>query len=403
MRLLIALRGAPWLTADRALSYFKVYIVAQFCVAAVMAWMFRHESLGHGGGRPIGTDFMPFWYAARMAISGEPGRAYDDAALAAFGHAHAWIGNDPLERAPFFYPPTFLLLLMPLGFLGYVPAIVAFLATGYALLIACLRRIIRPVWGWAALILSPVMLLNTLINQNGAFTASCFGGAMLLLGRRPALGGVCLGMLVCKPHLAIAAPLALLAARSWRAFVACASTAAAMCITSWLAFGTDTWLRFIAHTATAKAVLENYADDWPKMQSVFGAVRVLHGSVAMGYALQTAVALLSLALLLRAAARQPAAGPLVGAAVATGLLCTPYMFDYDLVCLLVPMAFLGAAALRTGWLPWEKSVLLGLFVLPLVARLVTTRHGIPLVPPLVFCLLLLCLRRATSKEESVLF
>jgi hypothetical protein len=132
-------------------------------------------------------------------------------------------------------------------------------------------------------------------------------------------------------------------------------------------------------------------------------VRVLHGSEAIGYTLQALVAVLSVALLLRAAARQPAAGPLVGAAVAASLLCTPYMFDYDLVCLLVPMAFLGAAALRTGWLPWEKSVLLGLFGLPLVARLVTTPHGIPLVPPLVFCLFLLCLRRAASREESVLF
>jgi hypothetical protein len=403
MRPLSALRDAPWLTADRALSYLKVYIVAQFCVAAFMAWAFRHESLTHGSGRPIGTDFMAFWSAARMALGGDPGRAYDDGAVAAFEQSQAWISSDPLMRFPFLYPPTFLLLLLPLGLLGYVPSIVAFLATGYALLTACLRRIVRPLWGWAPLILSPVMLMNTLINQNGAFTASCFGGALLLLDRRPALGGICLGMLVCKPHLAIVTPLALFAARRWRALFACAGTAVAMCLASWLAFGTATWLRFITHAATAKAVLENYPDEWPKMQSVFGAVRVLHGSEAIGYTLQALVAVLSVALLLRAAARQPAAGPLVGAAVAASLLCTPYMFDYDLVCLLVPMAFLGAAALRTGWLPWEKSVLLGLFGLPLVARLVTTPHGIPLVPPLVFCLFLLCLRRAASREESVLF
>jgi hypothetical protein len=403
MRLLSALRDAPWLTADRALSYFKVYIAAHFAVAAFMAWAFHHESVTHGGGRPIGTDFMAFWSAARMALAGDPSRAYDDAAVAAFEHSQAWISADPLMRFPFLYPPTFLLLLLPLGYLGYVPAIVAFLATGYALLTACLRRIVRPLWGWGPLILAPVMLMNTLINQNGAFTASCFGGAMLLLERWPALGGMCLGMLVCKPHLAIITPLALLAARRWRAFFACAGTAIAMCVASWLAFGTDTWLHFIAHAATAKAVLENYPEEWPKMQSVFGAVRVLHGSEAMGYALQALAGLVSVALLLRTAIRQPAAGPLVGAAVAASLLCTPYMFDYDLVCLLVPMAFIGAAALRTGWLAWEKSVLLALFALPLVARLVTTPHGIPLVPPLVFCLLLLCLRRAGRREESVLF
>jgi alpha-1,2-mannosyltransferase len=396
MRLNGTLRSAQWLTPDRAQSYLRVYLALQLVLMGFVAWAFRHESLTAGGGRPIGTDFMAFWSAAHMAVTGQPARAYDDAAVAAWEHAHAWISADPLMRFPFLYPPTFLLLLCPLGFLAYVPAIVAFLATGYALIIACLRRIITPVWGWAPLVLSPVMLMNTMINQNGAFTASCFGGAMLFLDRRPALGGMCLGMLVCKPHLAVVTPLALLAARRWRALFACGTTAIAMCAASWLAFGTQTWVEFLHHAGAAKAVLENYPEEWPKMQSVFGAVRVLHGSEALGYGLQAAAAAWSVFMVLRCALHRPSGSALVAGGAVASLLCTPYMFDYDLTCLVVPMAFLGAAALRDGWRPWEKIVLLAAFAWPLAARTLATPHGVPLVPPLLACLLILCLRRGQA-------
>jgi hypothetical protein len=129
---------------------------------------------------------------------------------------------------------------------------------------------------------------------------------------------------------------------------------------------------------------------------------MLHGSARLGYALQAITALVSLAYLARMASLRPRAAPLVATMVAATLLCSPYVLNYDLVCLLVPMAFLAADALRTGWRPYEKLLLLALFPLPIVAGMVTSPHGIPLVPPLIACLLVLCARRG-QKVRVLLF
>ncbi len=62
------------------------------------------------------------------------------------------------------------------------------------------------------------------------------------------------------------------------------------------------------------------------------------------------------------------------------LLCTPFLLDYDLVCLAVPLAVLTAEALRTMWRPWEKMLLLAAYILPLVSRPLAMSAKIPLGP-----------------------
>ena len=397
-RLVAALRDAPFLSAGRARVYGRLWLILQLGFAALMVGAFIRESVTVGGGKPVGTDFMTFWSAARMAVGGDPASAYDDTARAALQRAAAWMGSEPGAHFAYWYPPTFLLVTLPLGLLGYVPAMIAFLCAGYAVLGGCLKRIVPVRAVWVPLLLSPAMLLNTLIGQNGAFTASCFGGAMVLLDRRPMLGGACLGLLVCKPHLAVAAPLALAAARRWRALAGWAATAFGLCALSWLLLGTASWLLFLRHASEARTVLEHLSDDWPKIQSVYTAVRLLHGGTVLGYVLHATAALVSLAVLLSVARRRPGAAPEMATLVVVSLLCTPYMFDYDLTCLLVPMAFIAAAALRGGWLGWEKTLLLGLYGMPLVARLVAMHAGVPLVPPALACLLALCARRALARN-----
>jgi hypothetical protein len=221
---------------------------------------------------------------------------------------------------------------------------------------------------------------------------------MVLLERRPMLGGACLGLLVCKPHLAVAAPLALAAARRWRALAGWAATAFGLCAVSWLVLGNATWVLFLRHASEARTVLEYLSDDWPKIQSVYTAVRLLHGGNMLATALHAAAALASLAVLLSVARRRPGAGPEIATLVVVSLLCTPYVFDYDLTCLLVPMAFIAGVALRDGWLGWEKTLLLVLYGLPLVARLAAMHAGLPLVPPALACLLAVCARRGLARS-----
>ena len=78
----------------------------------------------------------------------------------------------------------------------------------------------------------------------------------------------------------------------------------------------------------------------------------------------------------------PAAYPLKAAALCIGtILATPYSFDYDMMVLAPAIAFLAADGLRRGFLPWEKTALAALWLVPLVARTVAHASMIPLGVP----------------------
>jgi alpha-1,2-mannosyltransferase len=391
-------RDAKWLSGQRARGYLALWIIMQAAVAIYMAIAFHHASMAEGG-KPVASDFMTFWSAARMAVLAGPDSAYDDPRRIALQLASGAFGGEPGGHYAYVYPPVFLLLSLPLGLVGYVPALCGFLASGYALLLACLRRILPQGYGVLALMLSPVMLLNTIIGQNGAITASCFGGAMLLLERAPIGAGICLGLLVCKPHLAVLVPLALASSRRWRAFLACGATAGLLCAASWAFMGGTVWHLFLVHSAEARAALETYPPNRAKIQSVFSAARLLHFSVSTGYVMQGLCALIVAFVLWRVTRARPGPGPELAVLTVSALVVTPYMFDYDLTCLLVPMAWLGAQALRDGWRSWEKLTLLVVYAIPIGARFVTVTFGLPLVPLALVAMLALCVRRALAYPE----
>jgi hypothetical protein len=86
-----------------------------------------------------------------------------------------------------------------------------------------------------------------------------------------------------------------------------------------------------------------------------------------------------------------------GAALVTAAcLMTPYLFDYDLTVLSLPIAFIASNACRTGWLEWEKFGLLLDYVLPLIARPLAMVSGIGVAPIVIFALLLIVARRVQA-------
>ena len=73
--------------------------------------------LGYG----IGTDFPTFYAAAVEARRGNAGSVYDMEALRA---VHAEVRGVDVDRYAWAYPPTFLLLLLPLSLVALPTAIV---------------------------------------------------------------------------------------------------------------------------------------------------------------------------------------------------------------------------------------------------------------------------------------
>jgi len=295
---------------------------------------------------------------------------------------------------PFFYPPIYLLICYPLAALPYLTALAIWVvSTAYAYQ-AVVRHIGQGVVGLVPVLAFPAVFVSVGHGQNALLTTAILGAAALCLDRRPAVAGVLLGLLAFKPHLAVVAPLMLLAAGRWRAFAAAAVTACALALVSLAAFGLDAWKAFIASAPAAKAVLDDKMMDVEKLQSVFGAVRLLGGGADLAYFAQGAVALGVIGLLLYLARRE-LSGEAIGALVATAAaLTSPYFLDYDLALLAIPLAWATAQGVKTGFLPWEKSVLVLAFALPAFSRVLAFAIGVPLAPLAVGLLFWCVVRRA---------
>jgi hypothetical protein len=386
-----ALREAAWLSPARARAYCLILFIATFGLTVL--WI----ALGHDGldpmGKPLGTDFVSFWTASKIALGGRPAEVYD---IAVHQAAQTALFSRDIGYSAFFYPPPFLLICLPLATLPYLFSLGAWLAaTGFAY-----WRVVR-FWLGARLGALPIFAFPAALSeighgQNAFLSAALLGGGAALLNARPILAGACFGALVYKPHLAIVVPIALVAARRWRALFAAAAAAASLCLASLAIFGVETWQAFLTASPKARMALEQNMVGNEKMQSVFAAVRLLHGGVTLAYCLQAVVAIAVCAALVRLqqrAFRSEAEGP---AMVAAALLVSPFLLDYDLTLLAIPLAWTFAQGLARGFLPFEKIILMAAFLLPAFSRTVAIYTGIPLGPPAVAAVLLLVLRRAEA-------
>jgi hypothetical protein len=75
------------------------------------------------------------------------------------------------------------------------------------------------------------------------------------------------------------------------------------------------------------------------------------------------------------------------------------MMDYDLVMLALPIAWLALEGRRSGYLLWEKSLLLFAWLLPLFARTLAGKAMIPIAPLVMLLLLADIVRRSASPIE----
>ena len=393
-----ALRDAAWLDRTRARNYCR--ILAAISLAVAVGWIAASHRGLDPTGKPLGTDFISFWAASKLALSGHPWSVYDG--VANFAQQRAIFPGAPIGFTAFFYPPVYLLICLPLALLPYAGSLCLWLAaTGYAY-----WRVVRAMLGEAARRMSvPVLAFPAVLStighgQNAFLTTALFGGGVLALRRHPVLAGLCFGALIFKPHLGIVIPVALIAGGRWKTILAAAGTACALVAASVALFGFETWRTFLDALPLTRQALEYEMLGSAKLQSVFAAVRLVHGDVSTAYALQAVMAALACGLLIVLVRRRAANGAEGPAMIGAALLTSPFLFDYDLMLLAIPLAWIFREAQRGGFLSWEKTLLLAAFVLPALSRIIAIRLGLPLGPPVVFGLFLIVLRRGFLASEN---
>lgn len=387
-----------WLDAARARGWLFVLAATTWGVAGL--WLLLSRDGVDLSGHPIGTDFISFWSAGRLLANGAaPAAPYDHRLLGAI-QAATFHGAD-IGFTPFPYPPVFLLVCLPFGALPYASALAIWLTTTGAAYVMVLRHWLSAMQDRLLLLLVyPGVLVNAAHGQNGFLSTALFGAGALMLRRRPLAAGACLGALIFKPHLGVLVPIALVAARSWRAVAAAIVTALTLIALSALVLGLGPWRGFLDNAPFMSAVLARTLLHPGKLQSVFAAAKLLGADNAVACGMQglwTAGAALSLFALGRRTGASEAFGACL---VCATLIATPYLLSYDLVLASVPMAWLFSEARRTRFLPWEKFVLLAGFTLPIVSLALGTAFGIPVAPLVLTALYITAHRRAWRARQG---
>lgn len=346
-------------------------------------------------GKPFGYDFMAYWSAARLALTGRPEGAYDERLIGAV--QHLVVPSAPGIIFPWHYPPTFLLPVAPLGLLPYAAALALFVIGTAALWGLLVRRVLPDRRAWIVAAAAPAGLINLLDGQNAFLTAALAGFALLWLERRPTAAGVLIGLLAIKPHLAILFPLALLAEGRWRSIAAAAVTVVGLVLASLAAFGWETWAAFLHHLPVSEAMATLGAVPWGTMPSPYVFALALGVPVMAAAGLQAAVALFAAFCVWRAWRHKAAAFEAKAATLlAASLLVSPYLFYYDLTWAALAVAWLAMLGLKTGFARGEREILLLAWLVPAVMPSLFALMPLQLGFPAVLLLLLVAMRRATQ-------
>lgn len=386
------IRDAPWLTPTRARAYAWIFAVLMG-VGAVGWAAFSHGRLDPLG-KLLGTDFASFWTASKLALQGRPEAVYDTATHAAT--QAALFDGAPPAYAAYFYPPIYLLYCLPLALVPYLVSLALWLAATGAACFAVLRRFLKPELPLIAFFAFPALLSNLGHGQNAFLTTALFGAAILSLPARPFAAGGFIGALAFKPHLGVVWPVALLASKRLKTFAAAGATVIALAALSYLVFGAATWGAFFKASALARATLEDELVGYEKMASVFAAARLIGAPVIFAYVVQGFAAIAACAALvwfLRKCPGSAAEGPAI---VCASLLATPFLLDYDLMLLAIPLAWLAREGARSGFKSWEKSTLAAAFVLPIIARTAALAIGVHIAPLAIAALYAVILRRGVK-------
>ena len=379
------LRDARWLDGKRVRGYAVLVGIASLALLAV-AWF---QAQG-----PDGSDFLAFWGSAKAVLAGLPQAAYDlqwqERAQTAAGFT-GWYA--------FVNPPPFLFVTAPFGLLPVPLAWIAWVVVTYALWAwAAVSAFPRP---WLLVLVFPGALIAAGHAQNGFVTGALLVSGVALLDRRPLTAGALLGALVIKPHLALLVPFWLAAGGRWRAFAAAAASALGLLALSWLVFGTETMVAYTGTWQASAAIMRaGDAEFFLKMATLYAQVRIYAGETA-AIVVAAALALAMIGLVMASWRRMGqdamATGALMLAATA---LASPYLFNYDLPFLVLPVLWLVREGLRESFRPWEKALLVALWFAPYATRAVALPLGLNLMPIASALLLWLVWTRGANRSRE---
>lgn len=374
-----------WINANTVRKSSKVMLCVFVLIFALGAWVTN----GFTDTRITGpaSDFSVFWGASHIALHGHPLDAYDIDKIMVVINQYGTLEAGSERILPWLYPPTFLLLVLPLSLLPLWPSYLLFmLATGWFYVKATIGLLGDKVdarqHAWMSVVSSPAVFVTVLMGQNSMLTAGLAATAVAWLGKRPVLAGIAIGLLAIKPQLALLFPVVLLVTRAWKTMASAAVTAVLFSAISIAVCGWDTVPAFLqsAHWAETNLV-EHGGTAWYVMPTFLAAARAAGIGIKIAYAIQASVAVLALLATAYVWRCTTDTGLRIAALATATLLISPYVRAYELTWFVVAIAGYVRHGIRFGLSSTERTLLLAAWLLP-VFEFTNPLFHLPQVGPL---------------------
>ena len=362
-----------WRAGERPARALAVVLSGMF---GAYAGLYLIAALGRSGPFRFG-DFFALWSYGRILAAHPATELYDPVLLKARQVA---LGMAASGSNPFPYPPSFLPVVWPLGGFSYDTALAGFMAVTvglYALAVAAAGRPRLPLALLAVIL--PTSTVTLIAGQAGFLTGALLLGGMALLPTRQIAGGVLLGLLACKPQLGPLVPVALIAARQWRALAAGAATVLLTALATSAAFGWHIWADWLAYLPDYEAQFQRESGDLlPIMPTLTANLRMLGVAPVPTRLAQAAAAGLAALWVWRAYRGQgPTPRGLLVLASAT-LLATPHAFIYDMPALGGAVLLFAADRVRQAGVFSTAEVFALTLALVLPVLMLKLGAGVPL-------------------------
>ncbi|MGZ5927628.1 MAG: glycosyltransferase family 87 protein [Rhizomicrobium sp.] len=287
---------------------------------------------------PIALDFLSFWSAGHLALTGHAGAAYDWPAMHML--QHQLMGHEPSGYYGWAYPPLFFCVAIILALMPYAMSFLVWAGATLALYAVAIARIAQDRGAALIACAAPATLACAMVGQNGFLSAALIAGILLQLETRPLLAGLLLGLLTYKPHFGLLFPIALICGGYWRVLLGATAATLAILVLSWL-ITPDSLTAFVGHLGNMSGnFLTEGSAGFYKQQSLYGLLRMLGVGDHTAFAAQSML-LLAMVAFVAWLWRSKRSLALKSAGLCTAaLLATPYLYFYDFPILAVAIAFL---------------------------------------------------------------
>jgi hypothetical protein len=366
-------------------------------IAYIVLAIYHLGDFGPNTGGIKNSDYVLLWSASNLALGKDPGAVYS---IPELRRLQAAFGDDLNQIMPWLYPPSFLLLILPLGLLPYLVSLAGWLGGTLLGALAVLRRIAPDPLTRTLALAFPGNALNLFYSQGIFLLIGLIGGGLLAVDGYPLWAGLLLGLGISyKPHLGFLVLVAFLGGRRWQALGATLATVAVLAGLSAVVFGSHIWLLFWKTIPLARTIVATVAELWPRMSTPFAAVRLLGGGLPVAWIIQGIVTG-TVAVIVFWAWRQEASLAVRASTLVLGaLLATPYAFEYDLALLSLPLAWMAWEGYVHGWRPGERYWLPVVWLTPLLTPILAKKLGWPLEPLILAVFLFLVVRRVLPPRD----